>query len=163
MERHENEGSIYEGDERVITFRAATFQLIIEKVRGMAGDIVSQTIFYQLGIAIGRRAFAYSKVDKAAPDNLEKEIDAVLNLRGWGRVVSLTNRETSNEVTYEYTFKDCIICHKYTAEKPVCDMVRGIFVGWLESYLGKKANSSKETECRATGKNVCIFTVTFAK
>ena len=162
LERRENEGSIYEGEERVITFRAATFQLIMEKVRGMAGSVVAQTIFYQLGIAIGRRTFEYSKVEGIAPNDLAKGIDAVLSLRGWGRVVSLTKTEASNQVTYEYTFRDCIICHKYTGtQEPICDVVRGIFVGWLESFLGKKANSSAERECRAMGKNFCVFDVTF--
>jgi hypothetical protein len=45
------EGSVYEGEERVITFRAATFQLVMEKVRDMAGSQVSHIIFHQLGIA----------------------------------------------------------------------------------------------------------------
>ena len=163
LERREKEGSIYEGEERVITFRAATFQLIMEKVRDMAGSVVAKTIFYQLGIAIGRRAFEYSKAEGNTSDDMAKAIDSVLGLRGWGRVASLTKTEASNTVTYEYTFRECIICHKYTAQEPICDVVRGIFVGWLENFLGKKANSSTETECRATGKNFCIFDITFAK
>lgn len=129
----------------------------------MAGSLVAQTIFYQIGIAIGGRTFEYSKDEEITPDNLANVIDSVLNLRGWGRVVSLKKTEASNEVTYEYTFRECIICHKCTAQEPICDVVRGIFVGWLESFLGKKANSSVETECRAMGKSFCIFDITFAK
>jgi predicted hydrocarbon binding protein len=163
LQRREKEGSVYEGDQRVITFRASTFQLIIEKVREMAGNIVAQTIFYQIGIAIGRRTFEYSKDEEITSDNLANVIDGVLNLRGWGRVVSLRMKEASNEVTYEYTFRECIICHKYTAQQPICDVVRGIFVGWLESFLGKKATSSVEKQCRAMGKDFCIFDITFAK
>jgi len=41
--------------------------------------------------------------------------------------------------------------------------MRGIFVGWLEAFLGKNADSSLETECRATGKAFCKFKMTFTK
>jgi len=157
------EGSIYEGEERVITFRAATFQLVIERVRSMAGNLVAQVIFYQVGNAIGRRTFEYSKDDKITSDNLANVLDGVLSLRGWGRLVSLMKTETPNETSYRCTFTECIICHKLTEPEPVCDVVRGIFTGWLESFLGRIARSSVEVECRAMGKDCCVFSIIFAK
>jgi predicted hydrocarbon binding protein len=162
LQRRVEEGSVYEGEERVITFRASTFQLLIEAVRGMAGSVVTKTIFYIVGNAIGRRTFEYSK-DAITADNWANVLDGVLSIRGWGRLVSLKKKESSNDVVYECTFLHCIICYKSTAKEPVCDIVRGIFAGWLETYLGKKAQSSVETGCRAMGKGSCVFEVTFAK
>ena len=157
-----DEGSVYEGEERVITFRASTFQLLIQTVRGMTGNVVTKTIFYIVGVAIGRRTYEYSK-DAITADNWANVIDGVLSVRGWGRLVSFEKKESSNEVTYECNFQECIICHKITAREPICDVVRGIFAGWLESCLGKKAQSSVETGCRAMGKDSCVFEVTFAR
>jgi len=162
LKRRVEDGSVYEGEERVITFRASTFQLLIETVRGMAGSVVTRTIFYLVGNAIGRRTFEYSK-DAIGADNSADVLDGVLSLRGWGRLISLKKTEPTHGVIYECTFRDCIICHKSTAQEPICDVVRGIFAGWLERQLGKKAQSSVETGCRAMGKDSCVFEITFAK
>jgi predicted hydrocarbon binding protein len=129
----------------------------------MAGNVVTKTIFYIVGEAIGRRAYEYSKDDAITSENLADVIDGVLTLRGWGRLLSLNRTETSDEVTYQCTFKDCIVCHKRTAQEPICDVMRGIFAGWLESFLGRKAKSSIETGCRATGNESCMFKTTFSK
>ena len=128
----------------------------------MAGIRVARTIFYQIGNAIGRRAFEYSR-EEVAPDTLENVIDGVLSLRGWGRVASFKRTESSSGVDFECSFRDCIICHQRTAREPVCDVMRGLFAGWLESFLGKKARSSVESQCRAMGKSACVFEIVFTK
>jgi len=163
LERRTEEGSIYEGEERVITFRAATFQSIIDKVRGMAGDIVARTIFYQMGLDIGRKSFEYSKDEGITFESFVRILDAVLTLRGWGRFVSANKSESNTQVDYECIFQECIMCHKLTAQQPICDVVRGIFAAWLEALRGEKAQSSVETQCRAMGKDSCVFKITFAK
>lgn len=162
LERRTKEGSIYEGEDRVITFRASTFQSIIEKVENIAGSVVAKTIFYQIGNEIGRRAFEYSK-DEITPDDLANVIDGVLTIRGWGRLISLKRIESSNEVVYECVLLECILCYKRTAQQPACDLMRGYFAAWLENFLEKKCQSSVETECRITGKKACVFEVTFTK
>ena len=162
MKRREEEGSIYEGEVRVITFRASTFQSVIEKVREMAGSVVARTIFYQIGNEIGHRAFKYSE-SEITPDNLPSVIAGVLAMRGWGRLASLSRIESPREIVYECTFNECVICHELTAKEPICDVMRGIFAAWLEGYLKKKPQSSVETECRAMNKKSCIFKVIFAK
>jgi len=163
LERRTREGSIYEGEERVITFRAATFQLFIDTVSAMAGGKVTQTIFYLVGEAIGRRAYEYSKEHEITSDNLAVVLDGVLSARGWGRVVSIKKTETPREVTYESSFTHCIICHNRKAQEPICEVVRGIFAGWLETFAEKKASSCVEVECRAMGRNSCVFNTTFSK
>ena len=163
LERRIQEGSIYEGEERVITFRAATFQVFIDTVNAMAGGKVSKTIFYLVGEAIGRRTYEYSKGQAITPDNSADVLDGVLSARGWGRLVSMKKTETPKEVTYESTFTHCIICHNRKAQEPICEVVRGIFAGWLETFVGKKASSCIEIECRAMGKNSCVFNTTFSK
>ena len=163
LERRMKEGSIYEGETRVITFRASTFQSIIEKVEDMAGDVVARTIFYQIGVEIGRRSFEYSKDEEITFDNFVNVLDGILSERGWGRFTSLNKTASSREVIYECTFQDCIMCYARKATKPVCHTIHGIFVAWLEALLDKKAQSSIETECRANGKDSCKFKITFAK
>lgn len=163
LERRAEEGSVYEGEERVITFRAATFQLFIDTVIAMAGSKVTRTIFYLIGEAIGRRSYEYSKDQLTTSDNLADVLDSVLSLRGWGRLVSMKRAETPEEVTYESTFNHCIICHNRKAEEPICDVVRGIFAGWLETFTGKKASSCIEIDCRAMGKGSCVFKTTLPK
>ena len=163
LERRAQEGSVYEGEERVITFRAATFQLFIDTVTGMAGSKVAKTIFYLVGDAIGRRTYEYSKGQEITLDNSVDVLDGVLSARGWGRLVSMKVTETPKEVTYESTFTHCIICHNRKAQEPICDVVRGIFAGWLETFVGKKASSCIEVECGAMGGNSCVFKTTFSK
>jgi len=160
LERRAVEGSIYEGEERVITFRASTFQFLIDTVKAVAGGKATRTIFYLVGLAIARRAFESYK-DELASDNLEQVMDGVLSLRGWGRLVSLRKTEASSGVAYECTFQDCIMCSKRTAHEPICDIIRGIFVGWLESFVGNKSASSVETECKAMGRESCVFKINF--
>ena len=162
LERRPEEGSVYEDEERVITFRAATFQLFIDTVIAMAGSKVTKTVFYLVGDAIGRRSYEYSK-DQVTSENLADVIDSVLSLRGWGRLVSMKKAETPKEITYESTFNHCIICHNRKAQEPICDVVRGIFAGWLETFMGKKASSCTEIDCRAMGKESCVFKTTFPK
>jgi len=74
---------------------------MIQKVRDMAGNVVPQTIFHQLGIAIGERSFEYSKGQEITADSLANVIDGVLSLRGWSRLVSLKRTEAAKEVIYE--------------------------------------------------------------
>ena len=128
----------------------------------MAGGVVTKTIFYLVGNAIGRRSLEYSK-DIITTDNLADVIDNVLSLRGWGRLASLNKRESPNAVIYEFTLLGCIVCEKSTAKEPICDIMRGIFAGWLDAFLQKKARSCVETGCKATGGSSCVFEVTFAK
>ena len=141
LERRTEEGSVYEGEERVITFRAATFQLFIDTVTAMAGGVVTKTIFYLVGDAIGRRTYEYSKDQEITPDNSADVLDGVLSARGWGRLISMKRTESQKEVTYESTFVHCIICHNRKAQEPICDVMRGLIAGWLESFVGKKAGS----------------------
>jgi len=160
LRRRQEDGWILDGEERIISFRISTFQAMLDHLRSIAGSKVANTVLNQIGEEIGRATFAYSKNDMPSEDHW-KILDEVLNVRGWGRCVSVNRINHEPYVTYSYTIRDCPICYGQKAAEPMCDIVRGIVTGWQESVLGRKAESSYETRCAATGATFCIFHVSF--
>jgi predicted hydrocarbon binding protein len=120
----------------------------------------AKAVLNQIGQEMGRETFADSKNQIISKDHW-KILDEVLSVRGWGRCVSVNRIDHESYVTYAYTIRDCPICYNRKAAEPVCDIVRGIVTGWQESVIGRKAVSSDETRCVATGAKFCIFHVSF--
>ena len=135
---------------------------IIDSLTTMAGEKVTKVILHQLGEEIGRTAFNYSE-DQILSDNLVDALDHVLSIRGWGRVLDLDEIDHGSHVTYVCTIEGCSLCFRRVATNPTCDITRGIVTGWLESLVERKAESSIETACIATGSQLCVFRVTFKK
>jgi len=160
LRRRQEDGWILEGEERILSFRVKTFQTVLDHIYSMAGSKVGKTVLNQIGQDIGRATFDYSKNDITSEDHW-KILDQVLSVRGWGRCVSVNRINHEPYVTYAYTIRDCPICYNRKATEPMCDIVRGIVTGWQESILGRKADSSDETRCVATGAKFCIFHVSF--
>ena len=160
LRRRQEDGWILEGEERILSFRVNTFQGVLDHLYSMAEPKVGKTVLYQIGQDMGRAAFAYSKKDMPSEDHW-KILDEVLSVRGWGRCVSVNRINDAPYVTYAYTISDCPICFNRKATEPMCDIVRGIVTGWQESIIGRKAESSDETRCAATGAKFCIFHVSF--
>ena len=133
---------------------------MLDHLHSIAGSKVANTVLNQIGEEIGRATFTYSKNDIPSQDHW-KILDEVLSVRGWGRCVSVNRINHEPYVTYAYTIRDCPICYGQKATEPMCDIVRGIVTGWHESILGRKAESSYETRCAATGATFCIFHVSF--
>jgi hypothetical protein len=88
LSRDPDKGLILENGKRIISFRAATFQALIQWLRDMAGSTVAKTILYGLGNEIGGTAFRYSK-DGVMSDNLVKVFDDIIRHRGWGRCLAI--------------------------------------------------------------------------
>ncbi len=160
LRRRQEDGWILEGEERILSFRVKTFQGVLDHLYSMAEPKVGKTVLYQIGQDMGRATFAYSKKDMPSEDQW-KILDEVLSVRGWGRCVSVNRINDEPYVTYAYTIRGCPICHNRQATEPMCDIVRGIVTGWQESIIGRKAESSDETRCVATGAKFCIFHVSF--
>lgn len=52
-------------------------------------------------------------------------------------------------------------CRERVSGEPVCNMMRGAIVGWLEAYFDRKGGDSVERECRAMSKDFCVFEASF--
>ena len=161
LRRRQEDGWLLEGDKRVISFSVQTFQAMLDQLYSMTGTKVeAKTLLNQIGGDIGRAAFADSKNEITSKDHW-KVLDEVLSVSGWGRCISVNRIDHEPYVTYAYTMRDCPICYNRKAAEPMCDIVRGIVTGWQESITGRKAQSSDETRCVATGAKFCIFHVSF--
>jgi len=153
----EENGCILEDGERIITFRAKTFQTLVEKLECMTGPIVAKTLLYQLGNQLGRTAISYSKLRLLeSGENLVQMYDNVLRFRGWGRCLAIDPTDRG----YRVTIQNCALCHMQKANEACCDLMRGGVVGWIEAFLGVRAAASVETECVATGGKFCVFEIT---
>jgi predicted hydrocarbon binding protein len=160
LRRRQEDGWILDGEERIISFRVKTFQAVLGHVYSIAGSKVGKTLLNQIGQDMGRATFDYSKSDVRSEDHW-KILDEVMSVRGWGRCVSVNRINDDPYVTYAYTIRECPICYNQKSAEPMCDIVRGIVTGWQESIIGRKAESSYETRCTATGAKFCIFHVNF--
>ena len=161
LSRDVGKGWILEGPDRIISFKVKTFQRFIDSLVGMAGAHVADVLLYHMGSELGHTAHDYTKEETRSEDDLPKVIDRVLTERGWGRCLEMTVKRQNGRVAYVFTVSGGPLVRERRAAEPTCTLVRGSLAGWLEAYLGKKAQSSTETECASTGDKFCIFEVTF--
>lgn len=157
LERDEKKGLIMEDGKRILSFRVATFQALVDRLRAMAGSKVATTILFGLGKEIGRTALNYSR-DTVMSDNLVQVFDEIIRTRGWGRCLAIQKQDDRG--AYVVTMSDCPLCYERKASEPMCDLMRGIVTGWIETFLGKKAQRSAETVCAATDqRGLCAFEI----
>jgi len=160
LERHEEEGSIVEENNRLITFRLDTWQAIVDRLISIAGEPVTETLLSQIGNSIGRSGMEYSKNRILTEDDLWKVFDEVLRARGWGRCVGFS-KGTGPRKSYIVNLRNAPLTSQRRAPKPTCYMMRGVVTGWLEAYSGAKATAAVEKSCAAMGTSVCVFEITF--
>jgi predicted hydrocarbon binding protein len=159
--RDNDKGWIMAYGKRIITFRIHTFQAMMDKLTSIAGATVSKTLFYQMGEEIGQKAMEYSKPEIQSPSDLVRVADEALTLHGWGRCLSLEVNDRGDKTVYVCLLNGNPSSHERTADEPTCHMMRGVVAGWLEAYLGKKAESSTETVCASMGNEDCAFEIVF--
>ncbi len=162
LERDVEKGWILEGKIRIMSLRAKTFQSFVDKLVVVAGPAVSAVLLGQMGAEIGRSEFAYSKDEIHTEEDLVRLGDRFLRLRGWGRIIKAETRKEDGKSIYTYSIADSILSHERQAKVPTCHLIRGLVVGWLEAYLGKKSVGSVERECASLGSQNCVFDITFA-
>lgn len=105
----------------------------------------------------------YSKSQIRSEDDLWKVFDRVLQARGWGRCLSMTKGDEDRTTVYVFKCTGTPFTYERKANEPACDMLRGLIVGWLETYLDKRAVAHIEAECASTGSPFCVFQVTFSR
>jgi len=136
---------------RISTYSELT-KLVLDRVTAMAGANVTKTILHQIGREIGSTAY-HSSTAQTVPFNLAADLDQVLGLCGFGKVVDLHESEHRTSVTYTCTIE---------TKSASCDVTRGIVSHWLESHLHRKPQNI-EGPCSSDGPHVCIFRITFRK
>jgi predicted hydrocarbon binding protein len=161
MSRDEEKGWILEGDTRIISFRVKTFQAVLDALKGLIGSKVASVLAYRMGLALGHAGLCYSRDLIHTEQDLVTVLDQVFRHRGWGRCLSLEGQRKMEKTVYVCTVAGDPECYERTSSEPVCDMLRGAIVGWLEGYLDKKTSDSVERECRSMGHEFCVFEASF--
>ena len=162
ISRDRENGWVIEDGRRLVTFRIKTFQSFLDRLISLVGAGVGKIILYQMGNEIGRVAFDYSREAIKSESDLGQMLDKSLVDRGWGRCTSLEKQARDGKIMFIVRMKGSPFSHERTSEDPTCHLVCGIVSGYLEAYLGKKAQSHIERECESTGSKSCIFETTFA-
>lgn len=163
LTRDEEKGWILEGANRIISFRAKTFQALTDSLTRLVGPMTAAVVLNQLGIAIGRAAMSYSKDKIESQNDLPAVVDSVLSARGWGRCLDLTRQSTGGRTIYVFKLKGTPMSYERKSTEPSCHMMRGILSGWLEAFSDAKAVNSMEKECESMGKQFCVFEVVLEK
>lgn len=155
-------GSIFYGDRRVVELYASNLQTLVNKLLGLAGARVAEVLLVHMGGDMGREAYASRKQIREAPlDELRSISDQVVADHGWGRYRELNKESRNGKEVYSVAISDCPLCYKRTAMEPVCHLMRGIVMGWIESYVDRKSHNTAEVQCSAMGSPNCKFEITF--
>jgi predicted hydrocarbon binding protein len=127
----------------------------------LVGDKVSKLILYRLGNEIGHIACDYSrKVIKSEAD-LGPVLNNILFVRGWADTEFSSRKRTMEKITFILQATETLSAHERTSVKATCNIENGIASGFLEAYVGKKAQSHSEVACASTGSQHCIFETSF--
>ena len=160
LTRDKEHGLILEDGKRVVSFRLATFQALVNRLIEMAGEKVGRTLLFQMGCEIGRVGLRYSK-EKILENNVAKVFDDVIRHRGWGRCLGIEKQGNDPNV-FIITMTDCPLCYGQKSAESTCDLMRGIVTGWMEALLDRKPVRSFETDCGAVKGPLCVFEVSFS-
>jgi predicted hydrocarbon binding protein len=162
LSRDEERGWILEDGRRIISFRLTTFQALINELHRMTGAAVAEVLLHRLGAAIGDAGMSYLKEQVHSTEELKEVMDKYSRTRGWGRCLSIEERKDAGKTTYMVACKGTPFSYERNAAQPTCHMMRGLVVGCLQTYLGRKAERSAETQCMSTGSQACLFEVVFS-
>jgi predicted hydrocarbon binding protein len=161
ISRDKEKGWVIEDTKRLVTFRIKTFQSLIDRLTSLVGSRVSETILSQLGNEIGHVTFDYSREVIKSEADLGPVLDNVLADRGRGRCTDFEKQARDGKTIYTVRTRGSPLSHERTSATATCRLVGGIVSGYLEAYLGKKAQSYVERECESRGNQFCVFETAF--
>jgi predicted hydrocarbon binding protein len=161
ISRDKDKGWVIEADKRLVTFRLKTFQSFENRLVSLVGDGLGQVILYQMGNEIGRVALDYSKEAIKSESDLGGVLDSIISTRGWGRCGAYEKQPRDGKIAYTIRFTGTPSSHERVSAKPTCHIERGIASGFLEAYLGKKAQSHSELSCVSAGSQFCTYEMIF--
>jgi len=161
LSRDIDRGWIFEGHDRILSFRVTTFQKFVDSLVGMAGTKVAEILLYTMGASLGHIAFHHYKEKVQSEEDLQKVFDKVLASRGWGRCVRITKTMDPSKSVYAADLTGSPFSYERKALEPTCHILRGAVAGFIEASLNKKATSSAETTCASMGAPHCTFQISF--
>ena len=145
---------------RILTFRTETFLKLMDRFVEMLGEGLSATLLHQMGIDLGRTAFSYVKDEVKSDSDLTDAMDTLQAEGGWGRCKEIRKIETSG-ITYVVRTESNPISGRHATNEPICHLMRGMYTGFLEAYLNRKAKQSEQISCRVLGAPYCTFEIIF--
>jgi predicted hydrocarbon binding protein len=160
LDKHAETGLIVESPsgEKMVAFRTTTALQLMSRLIGMLGYTTGATVLNQMGIDVGRSMFNHLKDEVKSDNDLVGLMDIVLAERGWGRCREMKKVEMRG-LTYSARTEGNPISGEHGRYEPMCHFIRGIYTGFLEAYLNKKAKSSEEIACVALGAPCCTFEI----
>jgi predicted hydrocarbon binding protein len=145
--------------EKIVTFRTKTFLQLMDRLVELLGEGLSANLLYQMGMDVGRSMFGYAKDEVKSDSDLVSVMDIAMSERGWGRCTEIKKVEMRG-VTYRIKTESNPVSGKHGPNEPMCHFIRGNYVGFLASYLNKKAKHSEQITCAALGAPYCTFEIT---
>jgi predicted hydrocarbon binding protein len=161
LDKHAETGLIIEwpSGEKMVAFRTTTALQLMDKLMGLLGGTVGATVINQMGLDIGRSMFTHLKDEVKCENDLVSLMDIVMAERGWGRCKEAKKVELKG-LTYHVRTEGNPISGTHGKNEPMCHFIRGMYAGFLESYLNKKATKSEQVACVAIGAPYCTFEIT---
>lgn len=161
LSRDPEKGWVLAGDTRVVLLAAKTLQTFVDRLVSLSGGRVAATLLYHTGIAVGQSGFETERGEIRSEEDLWRMMDSVLSAAGWGRFRRGEIRKLAGHTSVTVQMIGSPLSHGRSSREPTCDLLRGMVVGWVEAYFGKKARSSLEATCASKGDEFCVFEMTF--
>ena len=136
-------GWIVENGKRVDTFRLETFQAFEKRLISLVVETVGETTLYQTGNEIGRVISKYVQEAIKAESDFGNSVRQ-LSAGGWGRFGAFEKLTRDGKIVYTVQAIGTPSSHECTPPKSIFHTLGGMVSGYLEAYLGKKAQSHAE-------------------
>ena len=145
--------------EKIVAFRTTTALHLMDRLVDLLGEGLGTNLIYHMGKDMGRSMFDHLEGEVKSHDDLVNMMDTVLAERGWGRCRELKQVGMKGS-TYQVKTEGNPVSGKHTTNEPMCHIIRGFYVGFLEGYLDKKVKHSEQLTCKALGAPCCTFEMT---
>jgi predicted hydrocarbon binding protein len=144
---------------RIFIFGAKAFQQYGKDLRDLMGRKTANELLYRVGLTAGRLEYERISGLAKSDDEMWRITNEMLQSRGWGHIVSRDEALKGKDLIVKVKYGNSPFADGLTSPDPVCDTMRGLLTGFLESHHGLKSISATETLCIATGSQFCEFII----
>jgi predicted hydrocarbon binding protein len=155
----DNGGVLQSDGGRIFIFSAKAFQQYGQDLRALMGKRTANELLYRVGLTAGRLEYERISVLAKSDDDTWGIINEMLQSRGWGRIISHEQTLKGKDLIVQVKYGNSPFADDLRSPDPVCDPLRGLLTGFLESRHGLKSISTTETLCIATGSQFCEFVI----
>jgi predicted hydrocarbon binding protein len=144
---------------RIFIFDAKAFQVYSKDLRDLMGQKAANELLYRVGLTTARSEYERISGLAKSEDELWRITNKLLQSRGWGHIISRDKVTKGKSLIVKVEYGNSPFADGVTSLDPVCDSMRGLLTGFLESLHGLKSISTTETLCTATGSQFCEFII----